>query len=156
MPAIPHVDRLKTIYTAAKHLNFGFRMTGYPTAPQYNGWSGRAIPQCHRITIRFCRKDSSSAGVREFISKELVNFAKENPATAIYVIPARQVIPTFRGEYANGREVHLNAKNFSLVLVIMISFHSFSDSIKSASTSMICAIEVGSLSSNFYPLKHRR
>lgn len=77
MPAIPHVDRLKTIFTAAKQLNFGFRLTGYPSAPQYNGWSGRAIPQLHRITIRFCRKDVTSAGVREFIDKKLVDFAKQ-------------------------------------------------------------------------------
>jgi large subunit ribosomal protein L43 len=113
MPAIPRVDRLKTIFTAAKGLNFAFRMTGYPTAPQYNGWSGRAIPQLHRLTIRFCKKDIASSGVREFISKQLVEFARQNPATAVYVIPGRQCIPTFRGEYANGREVHINAKNFT-------------------------------------------
>jgi len=113
MPAIPHVDRLKTIFTAAKGLNFGFRLTGYPTAPQYNGWNGRAIPQLHRLTIRFCKKDVTSAGIRQFISKELVEFAKQNPATAVYVIPGRQCIPTLRGEYANGREVHINAKHFT-------------------------------------------
>lgn len=77
MPAIPHVDRLKTIFTATKQLNFGFRLTGFPTAPQYNGWNGRAIPQLHRVTIRFCRKDITSAGIREFISKKLVDFAKQ-------------------------------------------------------------------------------
>ncbi|KAI6198161.1 L51-S25-CI-B8 domain-containing protein [Aphelenchoides besseyi] len=114
MPAIPRVDRLKTIFSAAKQLNFGYQLTGFPTAPQWNGWNGRAIPQLHRLTIRFCRKDVTSAGVREFISTELEAFARQNPATAIYVLPARQCIPTFRGEYANGRMVHINAKHFTL------------------------------------------
>lgn len=113
MPAIPRVDRLKTIFTAAKGLNFGFRLTGYPSAPQYNGFSGRAIPQLHRVTIRFCKKDASSAGIRQFIARELTEFAKQNPATAIYVIPIRYSTPTLRGEYANGREVQIHAKNFT-------------------------------------------
>ncbi|KAI6230164.1 L51-S25-CI-B8 domain-containing protein [Aphelenchoides fujianensis] len=114
MPAIPHVDRLKTIYSAAKQLNFGFRLTGHPSAPQFNGWAGRHIPQLHRLTIQFCRKDATSAGVREFIERELVSFARRNPATAVYVMPVRQAIPTLRGEYANGRQVHVNAKHFTL------------------------------------------
>ena len=88
-------------------------MSGYPTAPQHNGFNGRAIPQLHRVTIRFCRKDHTSAGVRKFISDELIEFARRNPATAIYVMPGRQCIPTLRGEYANGRQVHINAKNFT-------------------------------------------
>jgi len=114
MPAIPRVDRLKTIYTAAKGLNFGFRLTGYPTAPQYNGWAGRAIPQLHRLTIRFCKQNEASAGVRQWIDKELLEFAKKNPSCAIYVIPGRQCVPTLRGEYANNRIVHVNAKGLIL------------------------------------------
>ncbi|KAI6183231.1 L51-S25-CI-B8 domain-containing protein [Aphelenchoides bicaudatus] len=113
MPAIPHVDRIKTIFTAAKGLNFAFRFTGYPTAPQYNGWSGRAIPQLHRLTIRFCKKDHTSAGIREFISKQLVEFSRQNPATAIYVVPVRNVKPVLSGEYANGRQVRVHASNFT-------------------------------------------
>uniref|UniRef100_A0A914QVW2 Uncharacterized protein n=1 Tax=Panagrolaimus davidi TaxID=227884 RepID=A0A914QVW2_9BILA len=32
----------------------------------------------------------------------------------VYVIPARNSVPTLRAEYANGREVHVNAKGFTL------------------------------------------
>jgi len=113
MPAKPRVDRIKTIYSAAKGLNFGFRMTGFPSAPGYNGISAYQ-PQLLRLTIRFCRQSESSAGVRNFIENSLVKFGMENPTCSVYVVPTRNNIPTLRGEYSNGRMVHLNAKNFSL------------------------------------------
>lgn len=112
MPARPRVDRLKTIYSSAKHLNFGFRLSDYPTAPAFNGVSSFQ-PQLHRITFRFCKQSESSVGMRNFIERGLVQFAKENPTTVAYVVPGRQCIPTLRAEYANGRMVHINAKNFT-------------------------------------------
>ncbi|CAD5207491.1 unnamed protein product [Bursaphelenchus okinawaensis] len=114
MPAIPRVDRLKNLYTAAKQLNFAFRMEGFPSIPQHSGWARRAIPQLQRLTINFDMKNEASVGMRQFIEHELNNFARENPSVAIYVIPRRQAIPTARGEYANGRMVHMNLKGMML------------------------------------------
>ncbi|CAD5212298.1 unnamed protein product [Bursaphelenchus xylophilus] len=114
MPAIPRVDRLKNLYTAAKALNFGFRLEGFPSVPQHSGWARRAIPQLHRLTINFDLKNEASVGTRQFIEVELGNFARANPSVAIYVIPRRQTVPTVRGEYANGRTVHLNLKGMML------------------------------------------
>uniref|UniRef100_A0A914P8T4 Large ribosomal subunit protein mL43 n=1 Tax=Panagrolaimus davidi TaxID=227884 RepID=A0A914P8T4_9BILA len=113
MPARPRVDRLKTIYTAARQLNFGFRLEGYPSAPNENGIFGYK-PQLHRLTIRFCKQNDASVGIRNFIETSLKDFAAENPQTVVYVIPARNSVPTLRAEYANGREVHVNAKGFTL------------------------------------------
>lgn len=112
MPARVRVDRLKTIYAAAKHLNFAFRNTDYPAAPFQNGVSAY-FPQIHRLTIQFCKQAEDSVGVRNFIEHSLVDFAKENPTCAIYVMPARQTTPTLRAEYANGRMVHVHAKNLT-------------------------------------------
>lgn len=112
MPARPHVNRLKTIYTTAKALPFGFRMSDYPSTPAFNGVSSYQ-PQMHRITFRFCKQSESSVGVRNFIEHCLVPFAKENPTCVAYVVPGRQCVPTLRAEYANGRTVHVNAKNFT-------------------------------------------
>nr|CAD2208265.1 unnamed protein product [Meloidogyne enterolobii] len=55
MPAIPRVDRIKNIYSAAKALNFGFRLSATnPQAVLFDGISGH-FPQLQRVTIRFCK-----------------------------------------------------------------------------------------------------
>ncbi|KJH51123.1 hypothetical protein DICVIV_02682 [Dictyocaulus viviparus] len=100
MPAVPRVDRLKTIYSSAKALNYGWRFTDIPRTPVYNGVS-RYIPQLHRIpylllfgtithsyiarilhnmicafriTFRFCKQSEGSVGVRNFIEHKLLEF----------------------------------------------------------------------------------
>lgn len=70
-------------------------------APLKNGL-GRFIPQLMRITIKFCKESPTSAGVREFIEKDVVQFAKENPGTAIYLKPRRHRTPVIVAEYLNG------------------------------------------------------
>lgn len=112
MPAIPRVDRIKVVYSAAKKLNYAFRMAGFPDAPFNNGVSSYQ-PQLHRITFRLCKKNSASAGMRNFIDYSLVQFGTENPSCALYVIPAQNVVPTLVAEYSNGRKVHLNAKGMT-------------------------------------------
>ncbi|KAK0426382.1 hypothetical protein QR680_009681 [Steinernema hermaphroditum] len=112
MPARVRVDRLKPIYTAAKALNFGWRMSDFPSAPMQNGIS-RFIPQLHRLTIRFCKQSEASVGVRNFIENNLVEFSKTNPSVAVYVVPGRNCTPTIRAEYGNGRMVHMNSSGLS-------------------------------------------
>ena len=76
MPALPRVDRIKTVYSAAKGLNYAWRFTDYLKTPMYNGVS-RYIPQLHRITFRFCKKDESSAGMRNFIQENIVKLGEQ-------------------------------------------------------------------------------
>lgn len=78
-------------------------------APLKNGL-GRFIPQLMRITIKFCKESPKSAGVREFIEKEIVQFAQENPGTAIYLKPRRHRSPVIVAEYLNG-ERHWQSLN---------------------------------------------
>uniref|UniRef100_A0A915PWT0 Large ribosomal subunit protein mL43 n=1 Tax=Setaria digitata TaxID=48799 RepID=A0A915PWT0_9BILA len=112
MPSKPRVDRIKICYTAAMHLNYGWRISGYPHTP-FNNAVTKYIPQLHRVTLRFCRKNECSSGVRHFISSGLLSqFAAQNPSTVIYVQPIRQNIPVLRAEYGNGRIIQIVLKNF--------------------------------------------
>uniref|UniRef100_A0A914GTE6 Large ribosomal subunit protein mL43 n=1 Tax=Globodera rostochiensis TaxID=31243 RepID=A0A914GTE6_GLORO len=119
MPAIPRVDRLKNIFSSAKALNFAFRLSATnPIVPSFNGVSAYQ-PQLQRITIKFCKQTESSVGMRNYIEHSLTKFATENPHCAIYVVPGKCVTPVLRAEYANGRQVHVNALNFSMERVCL-------------------------------------
>lgn len=51
--------------------------------------------------------------LREFIEKQLIDFAKQNPGTVVYVKPRRHRTPVIVAEYLNGdREWH-NCRNLS-------------------------------------------
>ncbi|CAJ0593693.1 unnamed protein product [Cylicocyclus nassatus] len=113
MPALPRVDRIKTIYSAAAALNYGWKFTDFLKTPMYNGVS-RYIPQLHRITFRFCKQSEGSVGVRNFIENKLINLGQQNPSVVIYTQPVRNANPIIRAEYGNGRIVQLNAKNMSM------------------------------------------
>lgn len=80
---------------ANKHL---FLKSGFIRAPLENGL-GRYIDQLQRVTIKFCKNNSSSSGVRDFIENDLVNFAKENPGVVVYVKPRRHRTPVLVAEY---------------------------------------------------------
>lgn len=63
---------------------------------------GRYVCQLKRISIIFSRKAQSSLGVREFIEEEVVDYAKKNPSTVVYVSPQTCRIPKIVAEYLNG------------------------------------------------------
>ncbi|CAJ0930384.1 unnamed protein product, partial [Mesorhabditis belari] len=113
MPSLPRVDRIKTIYSARKALNYGFRFTDFVKQPAFNGVS-RFIPQMHRITFRFCKQSEDSVGMRNFIESRLVSLAQEHPYLVIYAQPIRNTTPTIRAEYGNGRIVHLSSSGLPL------------------------------------------
>ncbi|PIO68781.1 hypothetical protein TELCIR_09417, partial [Teladorsagia circumcincta] len=113
MPALPRVDRLKTIYTAAKSLNYAWRFTDFLKTPAYNGVS-RYVPQLHRITFRFCKQSEASVGVRNFIEHRILELGARVPSVVVYTQPVRNTVPVIRAEYGNGRVVQLNAKNMSM------------------------------------------
>ena len=51
-------------------------------APLKNGL-GRFVPQLARLTLKFCKSDGSSSGVRQFIQQDVVQFARQNPRYCI-------------------------------------------------------------------------
>ncbi|CAI4229988.1 unnamed protein product [Auanema sp. JU1783] len=112
MPVQPRVDRIKTIYSAAKALNYGWRFTDFLKTPSHNGVS-KYIPQLHRITFRFCKQSESSVGMRNFLENRAVALGETEPSVVIYAQPVRNSNPTIRAEYANGRVIQINAKNLS-------------------------------------------
>ncbi|WKX91140.1 hypothetical protein Q1695_009741 [Nippostrongylus brasiliensis] len=113
MPALPRVDRIKTVYSSAKALNFGWKFTDFLKTPAYNGVS-RYVPQLHRITFRFCKQSEASVGVRNFIENKVLDLGAKSPSVVIYTQPVRNTNPVIRAEYGNGRVVQLNAKNMSM------------------------------------------
>ncbi|KAK6022334.1 hypothetical protein OSTOST_11975 [Ostertagia ostertagi] len=113
MPAVPRVDRIKTVYSAAKALNFAWRFTDFLKTPAYNGVS-RYVPQLHRITFRFCKQSEASVGVRNFIERRILELGARVPSVVVYTQPVRNTVPVIRAEYGNGRIVQLNAKNMSM------------------------------------------
>lgn len=54
-------------------------------------------------------------GTRQFVEQDLKEFARLNPSVSVYALPARQTVPTVRGEYSNGRMVHVNLKGMTYV-----------------------------------------
>ncbi|XP_010863752.1 39S ribosomal protein L43, mitochondrial [Esox lucius] len=63
---------------------------------------GRYVCQLKRISLVFSKKGQSSLGVREFIEEGVVDFAKKNPGTVVYVSPQQCNVPKIVAEYLNG------------------------------------------------------
>ncbi|KAF3704178.1 39S ribosomal protein L43, mitochondrial [Channa argus] len=63
---------------------------------------GRYVCQLKRITIIFSKNAQSSLGVRDFIEDGVVDYAKKNPGTVVYVSPQSCRIPKIVAEYLNG------------------------------------------------------
>lgn len=69
-----------------------------------NNGIGRYICQLQRITFRFSKSHGNGKGLREFIEKDLMDFAKENPGVVIYLKPRRIGPPSISAEYLNGHK----------------------------------------------------
>ncbi|XP_071757998.1 large ribosomal subunit protein mL43 [Centroberyx gerrardi] len=63
---------------------------------------GRYVCQLKRISIIFSKNAQSSLGVRDFIEEGVVDYAKKNPGTVVYVSPQACRIPKIVAEYLNG------------------------------------------------------
>ncbi|KAF6037271.1 mRpL43 [Bugula neritina] len=64
---------------------------------------GRYVCQLQRLTIKFCKEQKQSRGVRDFIENGLVDFAKNNPSVAVYAQVKRHRSPALVAEYLNGK-----------------------------------------------------
>ncbi|VDO73527.1 unnamed protein product [Schistosoma margrebowiei] len=65
----------------------------------YGTTTPRFVPQLQRITLKCCKFRQDSQGVRDYIENHLVDFARDNPATVIYVKPRRNRPPLLVAEY---------------------------------------------------------
>ncbi|XP_018021441.1 39S ribosomal protein L43, mitochondrial-like [Hyalella azteca] len=74
--------------------------------PHYNG-IGRFTQQLQRITFKFCKSSGASKGVRDFIEKDLIHYARSNPGVVVYLKPRRHRGPVLKAEYLNGEEEYL-------------------------------------------------
>ncbi|XP_058477182.1 39S ribosomal protein L43, mitochondrial [Solea solea] len=63
---------------------------------------GRYVCQLKRISIIFSKTHPSSLGVREYIEEGVVDYAKKNPGTVVYVSPQTSTVPKIVAEYLNG------------------------------------------------------
>ncbi|XP_003708598.1 mitochondrial ribosomal protein L43 [Megachile rotundata] len=81
-----------------------FQKFGYLNTPFGLG-IGRYVCQLQRVTLKFCKNQGGSLGVRKFIENDLINYAKENSGVVIYVKPRRHRNPVIKAEYLNG-DVH--------------------------------------------------
>ncbi|CAJ1080109.1 S ribosomal protein L43%2C mitochondrial [Xyrichtys novacula] len=63
---------------------------------------GRYVCQLKRISIIFSKKGQGSLGIRDFIEEGVVDYAKKNPTTVVYVSPQPCRIPKIVAEYMNG------------------------------------------------------
>lgn len=63
---------------------------------------GRYLCQLQRITFRFSKSHGGSRGLREYIEKDLMDFARVNPGVVIYLKPRRIGPPSITAEYLNG------------------------------------------------------
>ncbi|XP_023221726.1 39S ribosomal protein L43, mitochondrial-like [Centruroides sculpturatus] len=74
---------------------------------------GRYVCQLKRVTLKFCKSHGGSKGVREFIETELIDFARQNPGTVVYLQPRRHRGPVISAEYLNGNKDWLYCQNYT-------------------------------------------
>jgi len=83
-----------------------------------NNGVGRYIPQLARITLKFCKANGSSQGVRNYIEHHVVDFAEKNPGTVVYLKPRRHRAPVLVAEFLNGERYTQSLHNYKVDEVI--------------------------------------
>lgn len=86
--------------------------SGFVKSVLQNG-VGRYVCQLQRLTLKFCKSHGGSRGMREFIEQDLLEFARSNPGTVVYLKPRRHRSPTLNAEYLNGHTDYINCQNYS-------------------------------------------
>jgi large subunit ribosomal protein L43 len=65
----------------------------------------RGVPQLQRIMIRYCDWGGSSSGMRDFIGRELVGFARTVPQCEIVTEVRRNRHPMIKADYCESNSV---------------------------------------------------
>ncbi|CEG66676.1 39S ribosomal protein L43, mitochondrial [Rhizopus azygosporus] len=81
--------------------------------PKTNNGTGAFVLQCRKMVFNYCEKWGSNKGMIEYIKKDLVKFATENPQIEIVVEPRPAHHPVIRGYYLNGRDKVICTRNLS-------------------------------------------
>lgn len=97
----------KTWKMSNSHL---FLKSAFPRAPLANG-VGRYVCQLQRITLKYCKNNGSSKGMREFLENDLLDFSRANPGVVVYVKPRRHRTAVMSAEYLNGDRQWINCRN---------------------------------------------
>uniref|UniRef100_A0A2K6SUA8 Large ribosomal subunit protein mL43 n=1 Tax=Saimiri boliviensis boliviensis TaxID=39432 RepID=A0A2K6SUA8_SAIBB len=74
---------------------------------------GRYVQQLQRLSFSVSRDGPSSRGAREFVEREVIDFARRNPGVVIYVNSRPCCVPRVVAEYLNGavREESIHCKS---------------------------------------------
>ncbi|TRY90715.1 hypothetical protein DNTS_028982 [Danionella cerebrum] len=82
---------------------------------------GRYVSQLKRISLLFTKKSGGSLGVREFIEEGVVDYAKNNPGTVVYISPQSTGSAKIVAEYLNGnvKEEIINNKTSQQIAELM-------------------------------------
>ncbi|XP_020033279.1 large ribosomal subunit protein mL43 [Castor canadensis] len=90
------------------------------TSVLHNGL-GRYVQQLQRLSFSLSRDASSSRGAREFVEREVSNFARQNPGVVIYVNSRPCAVPRVVAEYLNGtvREENINSKSVEEITTLV-------------------------------------
>ncbi len=85
--------------------------------------SVRGVKQMKELVIRYSDYDGSSRGIRDWMNKNLLNFAKGNPDLQIRTEIKRAKHPVVRGEYMNGNSKTVCVKNLAPENIEQQIFH---------------------------------
>ncbi|ELR62000.1 39S ribosomal protein L43, mitochondrial, partial [Bos mutus] len=82
---------------------------------------GPTCRQRQRLSFSLSRDAPSSRGAREFVEREVTDFARRNPGVVIYVNPRPCCVPRVVAEYLNGavREESLNCKSVEEIATLV-------------------------------------
>nr|XP_031843079.1 39S ribosomal protein L43, mitochondrial [Nomia melanderi] len=81
--------------------------------PPFGLGIGRYVCQLQRVTLKFCKSNGGSDGVRKFLENDLIDFARDNPGVVVYVKPRRHRVPVIKAEYLNGDTHWMCVSNYS-------------------------------------------
>ncbi|KAJ1794083.1 39S ribosomal protein L51, mitochondrial [Coemansia sp. RSA 2399] len=68
-----------------------------------NGVNSFVFP-CRKIVFNYCERSGSSKSMMEYLQKEALDFAKENPQIEVIVQPRPSKHPLIRAFYTNGKQ----------------------------------------------------
>ncbi|CAO3634890.1 unnamed protein product [Cunninghamella blakesleeana] len=76
-----------------------------------NNGAGAFVLQCRKLVFNYCESWGSNKGMINYIKKDLIQFARENPQIEIVVQQRKAHHPIIRGEYLNGRNKVICTRN---------------------------------------------
>ncbi|XP_039105205.1 39S ribosomal protein L43, mitochondrial [Hyaena hyaena] len=82
---------------------------------------GRYVQQLQRLSFSLSRDAPSSRGAREFVEREVADFARRNPGVVIYVNSRPCCVPRVVAEYLNGavREESIHCKSVAEIATLV-------------------------------------